>query len=176
MRSIRLCIYLKSVIAVMPTATASSSRAAGRSRPNLFAKRTLALAPPNVAATAPVIPATRPRIAPPPESPIARPHKPLVTILVMNCGGINRLGVFGSLSLTSSHRTHCWFSFVTLRRFRLSRSPCARFSQFAPIRRSLPQNKSALFCTFALATSNVFKASRNSLIFPFSATRRAKKS
>ena len=41
---------------------------------------------------------------------------------------------------------------------------------------NLLQNKSALFCTLALATSSVFRASRNSLILPFSATSRAKKS
>jgi hypothetical protein len=46
----------------------------------------------------------------------------------------------------------------------------------ATTQRTLFQNKSALFCTLALATSNVFRASLNSLIFPFSATSRAKKS
>jgi hypothetical protein len=49
-----------------------------------LAKRLLALAPPNVPATAPTIPATKPMIIPLPESPIARPHRALVTILVMN--------------------------------------------------------------------------------------------
>jgi hypothetical protein len=38
------------------------------------------------------------------------------------------------------------------------------------------QNKPALSCTLARATSTVFRASLNSLILPFSATRRAKKS
>lgn len=38
------------------------------------------------------------------------------------------------------------------------------------------QNKPALSCTLARATSTVFRASLNSLIFPFSATSREKKS
>ncbi len=62
----------------------------------------LALAPPNVPATAPIIPAVTPTTMPLPERPIARPHKAPVTILVMNPGGANRLGVLGSLSLTIS--------------------------------------------------------------------------
>jgi hypothetical protein len=69
------CAYRKRANAAIPSATASSSRAAGKSCPNVFAQ---------------------------PERPIARPHRALVTILVMNCVGINRLGVYGSLSLTSS--------------------------------------------------------------------------
>jgi hypothetical protein len=38
------------------------------------------------------------------------------------------------------------------------------------------QNKPALSCTLARATSKVFRASLNNLIFPFSATSREKKS
>jgi hypothetical protein len=96
------CTYRKRANAAIPRATASSSRAAGRSRPRVLDKRLLALAPPNVPATAPMIPATKPMIIPLSESPIARPHRVLVTILMMNWGGVSRLGVFGSLSLTNS--------------------------------------------------------------------------
>jgi hypothetical protein len=75
------CTYRKRANAAMPRATVSSSKAAGRSRPNGLAKRLLALAPPpSVPATAPIIPATKPIIIPLPESPIARPHRALVTL------------------------------------------------------------------------------------------------
>ena len=54
-----------------------------RSRPNVLAKRLRALAPPDVSATTPIIPAN-PMIISLPESPIARPHRALIAILEMN--------------------------------------------------------------------------------------------
>src|SRR5580692_9690687 len=87
-----------------PMAHRSSSTAIGQSRPPIALTRRLrASAPPKVPATAPATPAIRPPIQPPPPlRASAVPHSAPLVMRAMKPGGALRLGVFGSLSNTSS--------------------------------------------------------------------------
>src|SRR5215475_13283802 len=91
-----------------PMATASSIKAAGRSRPKADASRARNPRPPSVPMIAPIIPAMSPPIIDPieapAEAPTAAPDSPPVTIRAPNWIGTVRLGVDGSWSVTSSTR------------------------------------------------------------------------
>jgi hypothetical protein len=85
-----------------PTAITSSSKAAGRSRPNADANLARIVAPPKVPNIAPMTPRTNPNNIDPADAPIVAPVRAPLKIRPMNCGGVFRLGVFGNLSLTNS--------------------------------------------------------------------------
>ncbi len=78
-----------------------------QSRRRIFASmllpaQTARLLPPSVPATAPSAPPSKPIHKRPLDAPMAAPEREPVTTRKMNAGGILRLGVFGSLSLTIS--------------------------------------------------------------------------
>ena len=91
-----------------PIVTRSSRIAITKSGvPNDFTNRVRARYPPNVPASAPEIPNTAPTTVPaPPAEATHAPLNPPRRIRAINPGGAVRLGVFGSLSVTSSTKAN----------------------------------------------------------------------
>src|SRR5580704_11707655 len=85
-----------------PIAITSSSRAAGKSRPNAAASLARIAAPPRVPNTDPIAPGNIPSHSDPPAAPIVAPVRAPLRSRAMNWGGVFRLGVFGNLSLMIS--------------------------------------------------------------------------
>src|SRR5262249_34473072 len=79
-----------------PMATASSTKAAGRSPPKAFARRARKARPPRVPMIAPTNPARRPPIIAPPAAPTAAPDSAPGAMRAPNWTGTVRLGVDGS--------------------------------------------------------------------------------
>jgi hypothetical protein len=87
-----------------PIVTTSSKRAITKSGvPSAFTNLVRAWYPPYVPASAPMVPNAAPSTIPsPPAEATHAPLNPPIKILAINPGGAVRLGVFGSLSVTSS--------------------------------------------------------------------------